>query len=219
MASIQRVLTRCCIRSLFYRFNSEKPLSAPIANSLLKTCSVQSLSLHTTVPNHGRNWEQYNKVVYPPTEPGEEERPAEITHSRDNIKYSPVKMWYITCLIRGMSIDEALKQLSFHKRKGAAVAKEVILEAQEMAVVQHGVEFKSNLWIADAFATKGIVVKGRRKHRGPRYGTVHYRYCNFFVRLREGPPPEHYYPPPETGYEKLQGYLANQRSRTIQFSL
>jgi large subunit ribosomal protein L22 len=66
---------------------------------------------------------------------------------KTNIKYSPKKMWYIACFVRGMSIDEAVKQLSFLHRKGAEIAKEVILEAQRMAVENHHVEFKSNLWV------------------------------------------------------------------------
>lgn len=56
-------------------------------------------------------------------------------------------MWYIACFVRGMSVDEAIKQLSFLKKKGAAIAKEVILEAQRMAVEEHNIEFKSNLWV------------------------------------------------------------------------
>lgn len=66
---------------------------------------------------------------------------------RKNIKYSPLNMWYISCFVRGMTVDEAVKQLSFLKKKGAAIAKEVILEAQRMAVEEHNIEFKSNLWV------------------------------------------------------------------------
>jgi large subunit ribosomal protein L22 len=44
---------------------------------------------------------------------------------RTFIKYSPQKLWYPAFMIRGMSIDEAIKQLSFHKLKGAAIIKEV----------------------------------------------------------------------------------------------
>ena len=40
-----------------------------------------------------------------------------------NIKYSPFKMWYVASMIRGMSIDEALKQLSFVNNKGAPIIK------------------------------------------------------------------------------------------------
>lgn len=56
-------------------------------------------------------------------------------------------MWYVACFVRGMSVDEAVKQLSFLKKKGAAIAKDTILEAQHMAVEEHNIEFKSNLWV------------------------------------------------------------------------
>lgn len=58
-------------------------------------------------------------------------------------------MWYIACFVRGMTVDEAVKQLSFLNRKGAVIAKEVILEAQRMAVEEHNIEFKSNLWVGE----------------------------------------------------------------------
>lgn len=66
-----------------------------------------------------------------------------------NIKYSVKNMWYIASFVRGMSVDEAVKQLSFISKKGAAIAKEVILEAQGLAVEEHNVEFKSNLWVGE----------------------------------------------------------------------
>lgn len=68
---------------------------------------------------------------------------------KSNIKYSPKKMWYVACFVRGMSVDEAVKQLSFVPKKGAAIAKEVILEAQNLAVEEHNVEYKSNLWVGE----------------------------------------------------------------------
>lgn len=66
---------------------------------------------------------------------------------RTNIKYSPDKMWYIASFVRGMSVDEAIKQLSFVLKKGAKHVKEVIIEARDLAVQNHNVEFRSNLWI------------------------------------------------------------------------
>merc|ERR1719295_2156168 len=103
-----------------------------------------------------------------------------------------------------MSIDEAIRQLSFHKRKGALHAKEVLEEAQEMAVNEHNVEFKSNLWISDARVGKGMCVKGARMHGRGRRGIVHYRYTNFFIRLREGKPPKEYYAKEYTGHQYLE---------------
>lgn len=58
-------------------------------------------------------------------------------------------MWYVASLIRGMSIDEAIRQLSFVSKKGAGPVKESLLEAQELAVKRHNVEYKSNLWVGE----------------------------------------------------------------------
>lgn len=48
-----------------------------------------------------------------------------------------------------MTIDEALKQLSFVNKKGAGFVRDTILEAQNLAITEHNVEFKSNLWIGE----------------------------------------------------------------------
>lgn len=153
-------------------------------------------------------------------------------------------------------MDEAVKQLSFLNKKGAAIAKEVILEAQRLAVEEHNVEFKSNLWVgeyqlisetliiyqsilffkssnnsidiveikisfvAESFSNKGIVIKGLRRHAKGRSGIIHYRYCHYFVRLEEGPPPKHYYLPyPKTGEELLNNWLEAMHNRKVTNSL
>lgn len=56
-------------------------------------------------------------------------------------------MWYVASFVRGMSVDEALKQLPMVGLKGATIVKDTILEAQQLAVENHNVEFKTNLWI------------------------------------------------------------------------
>ncbi|KAL0117839.1 hypothetical protein PUN28_008912 [Cardiocondyla obscurior] len=162
----------------------------------------------------------YNESIFPPQKPGEERRPAYVCHMKANIKYSPKKMWYIASFVRGMSVDEAVKQLSFLCKKGAVIAKEVILEAQNLAVQEHNVEFKSNLWIAESFCKKGIVIKGIRRHAKGRMGVIHYRYCHYFVRLEEGPPPKIYHLPyPKTGEELLEDYMKSTHNRKIPNSL
>ncbi|XP_003697870.1 39S ribosomal protein L22, mitochondrial [Apis florea] len=163
---------------------------------------------------------KYNNVVFPPQKPNEERRPGYVCHVRKNIKYSPLKMWYIASFVRGMSVDEAVKQLSFLKKKGAAIAKEVILEAQNIAVEEHDIEFKSNLWVAESFATKGAVIKGMRRHARARAGIVHYRHTHYFVRLEEGKPPKHYYlPAPKSGEELLKEWMEQMHRRKIYNSL
>lgn len=70
-------------------------------------------------------------------------------------------MFHIARFVRGMSVDEALKQLEFVNRKGGQIVRDAILEAQEKAVKEHNVEFKSNLWVSESFATKSFRVKGK----------------------------------------------------------
>lgn len=129
-------------------------------------------------------------------------------------------MWYIAAFVRGMSIDEAIRQLSFIQKKGAAAVKETLIEAQELAVKNHNVEFKSNLWITESFCGKGIIFKGIRRHAKGRVGHVEYKHCHYFVRLEEGQPPKHYYlPHPKTPEQQLDDWLAQMRKRKIYNSL
>jgi len=66
---------------------------------------------------------------------------------KNDIRVAKDKAWYIACMIRGLSIDEALKQLDYVRKKSAMYIKQTLLEAQDLAVKHHNVEFKSNLWV------------------------------------------------------------------------
>jgi hypothetical protein len=48
-------------------------------------------------------------------------------------------------------------------------------------------------------------------------GRVHYHYANYFVRLEEGTPPEHYteYRKEKTPEEWLEHYVQNHREKSI----
>lgn len=70
-----------------------------------------------------------------------------VCHQRTNIKYSPWKMWYVASFIRGMPVDEAIKQLKFVNKKGAQHVREVLEEAKQLAANEHNVEFPSNMWV------------------------------------------------------------------------
>jgi len=207
------------------------PTSAPSASRLLAPltpCLAALARLHVgppraapyAPPSGPRRWPRYNRQVYPPTGPEEPSRPAYICHMKTNIKYSPKKMWYIASMIRGMSVEEALKQLQFVNKKGARVAEQALGEAQELAVREHNVEFKNNLWVAESFAVKGKVLKGLRRHARGRMGIIHYRYMHYLLRLEEGAPPAQYYTdaplPPD---QMLKQWLDQRRERTIVHSL
>ncbi|XP_075571229.1 large ribosomal subunit protein uL22m isoform X2 [Pelecanus crispus] len=132
-------------------------------------------------------WEKKNRIVYPPQLPGEPRRPAEIYHCRREIKYSKDKMWYL--------------------------AKLVLLEAQEMAVRNHNVEFKSNLHIAESVSGRGRYVKRIRYHGKGMFGIMKINRCHYFVKLVEGPPPPP--EPPRTGFDQAKEYVQQLRSRTL----
>jgi len=88
---------------------------------------------------------------------------------KTNVHYSPWKLWYIATLVRGMSIDEALKQIDYVKKKGASIVKETLLEAQELAVKEHHVEFRSNLWVG-----KSIIM----------YDNIDNLLCTYFLSIQ-----------------------------------
>ena len=205
---------------------SSKLLSVNNVSRLPLLSSIVSKQFHVSAcangvqPPEPQKWPKYNEIVYPPRPYGEPMRVAEVFHHRSNIKYSYKKMWYIASMIRGMSIDEAIKQLQFLKRAGGKMVIDVLEEAQEIAVRDHNVEYKSNLWIAESFVGKAHTVKSLRKHRGYRFGKITYGYIHYFVCLREGKPPKDYYTPvTKTGNEHIESYIEKMRNRRISYTL
>ncbi|XP_056449595.1 39S ribosomal protein L22, mitochondrial [Gadus chalcogrammus] len=173
--------------------------------------------LHTSAALEvNKNWERRNLQLYPPQLPGEPRRAAEVHHCRRQIKYSKDKMWYLAKMIRGLSIDQAITQLEFNDKKGAKIVKEVLLEAQDMAVKNHNVEYKSNLYIAESHSGKGKYLKRIRYHGRGMFGIMDKVYCHYFVKLVEGPPPA---TEPRTGLDQAQEYLLGLRNRTVRHSL
>ncbi|XP_034033756.1 39S ribosomal protein L22, mitochondrial [Thalassophryne amazonica] len=175
------------------------------------SCFHTSVSLETK-----RKWERKNKIVYPPQLPDEPRRPAEVYHCRRYIKYSKDKMWYLAKVIRGMSIYEAIGQMEFNDKKGAKFVKEVLLEAQEMAVKSHNVEYKSNLYVAESFSAKGPYLKRIRYHGRGMFGIMDKVYCHYFVKLVEGSPPKK---EEKTSLDLAKEYVQSLKNRTIIHSL
>ncbi|XP_038055224.1 39S ribosomal protein L22, mitochondrial-like [Patiria miniata] len=194
---------------------TERPLLT-FASALVRSGMCIERCLHTSTSLMGYKWERRNKKVYPPQKPGEPPRMAEVHYSRRQIKHSMRKMWYISKFVEGMMIDDALTQLQFIKKKSAQIAREVLLEAQEEAVKNHNVEFKSNLHIAKSFVAKGEYDHAMRIHAKGRFGILDLVYCHFYVCLKEGPPPKKV---EATGYDQAQHYMDSLRKRTIIHSM
>ncbi|XP_060941998.1 large ribosomal subunit protein uL22m-like [Limanda limanda] len=199
----------CLVRSLSGMFHSS--LQA------LGGSSPQQLScLHTSAALESKHWEKRNLKLYAPQLPEEPRRPAEIHHSRRQIKYSKDKMWYLAKMIQGMSIDEAISQLEFNDKKGARIMKEILLEAQEMAVNHHNVEYRSNLYVAESFSSKGRYLKRIRYHGKGMFGIMDKVYCHYFVKLVEGSPPK---TEEKTSFDQAKEYVQSLKNRTIIHSL
>nr|XP_044633682.1 39S ribosomal protein L22, mitochondrial isoform X3 [Equus asinus] len=163
-------------------------LRGKLTLGLLSSHSVPQSQIHTSASlDISRKWEKKNKIVYPPQLPGEPRRPAEIYHCRRQIKYSKDKMWYL--------------------------AKLVLLEAQDMAVRDHNVEFRSNLYIAESTSGRGQYLKRIRYHGRGHFGIMEKVYCHYFVKLVEGPPPPH--EAPKTALTHAKEYIQELRNRTI----
>ncbi|XP_033631432.1 39S ribosomal protein L22, mitochondrial-like [Asterias rubens] len=188
-------------------------------NSILRSSislERQQRCLHTSAYAMSRKWERNNRKLYPPQKPGDPPRMAEVYYSRQQIKHSMRKMWYIATFVKGMMIDDALNQLQFINKKGAGIVREILLEAQEEAVKNHNVEFKSNLHIAQSFVGKGEYDHAMRVHAKGRFSILNLVYCHYFVVLKEGPPPTKI---ETTGYDQAQHYIDALRKRTVIHSL
>ena len=84
--------------------------------------------------------------------------------------------FFAATFIRGMTVDEALKELKFIDKKGARVVEEVLIEAREMALQDHHFEYPTNMWIAESTSEMFKIYKNLRRHRGLKMGTVKHRY-------------------------------------------
>ena len=121
--------------------------------------------------------------------------------------------------IRGLSIDDAIAQMEFDVRKCAKDVKAALEDARKKALTQHNVEFPSNLWVSEALCTKGIYIKGIRKHAKLRFGTIEYKYTHILIELREGKPPKYYYVAPLTPEQKLEQFKRELDGRYVVYSL
>ncbi|XP_029924079.1 large ribosomal subunit protein uL22m [Myripristis murdjan] len=192
-------------------------VAAQVHSRLLAAGGSQQLAgFHSSSSLEARNWDRKNLQMFPPQLKDEPRRPAEIHHCRRQIKYSKDKMWYLAKMIQGMSIDQAVAQLEFNDKKGAKIMKEVLLEAQDMAVKNHNVEYKSNLYVAESFTGKGKYLKRIRYHGRGMFGIMDKVHCHYFVKLVEGPPPK---PEQRTGFDQAKEYVQSLKNRTIIHSL
>lgn len=214
--------------SLAVRLLPRTLFHSAIVSRQQRACQIHTSAVSRTFTRQGEpddpwpkpeEWPLKNHLVYPPQASDELRRRAECFHYRANVKYSPKKMWYICMFVRGMTIDEAMKQLSFVPKKGAIIMKEILEEARELALDEHNFEHRSNMFIGAANAEQGLILKGARKHAFYRMGEISYRHTHVLVQLVEGPPPHDYHLYNFTNRQKLENYLDDWKRKTIKHSL
>jgi len=152
-----------------------------------------------------KKWDLRNRVVYPPVEEvkkfyadREEEcpriQPRFVVHSRQQIRGKHRSLNYAAFMVMGLNVDDAIDQLDLHPFKQAEELKETIQEAVDMAVNEHGIEFRSNMYVGHSRVSRGQYVIGARKRAFGNFQKIKYEYSNYVVCLIEGKAPEDFFP-------------------------
>ncbi|UJR37247.1 hypothetical protein I4U23_029956 [Adineta vaga] len=147
----------------------------------LSTTLTWFRALSLTPVTHGRPPPEVFQVA-----PGETPRKGYVHHCRTYIRGNIKKYWFLAQMVRGMSIEEAIRQLSFQKLPTALIMRDTLIEAQDMAVKEHNIEYKSNLWVSQSYTKRALIIKGLRRRPKYSFTAIHYRYFHYMVRLEEG---------------------------------
>lgn len=90
--------------------------------------------------------------------------------SLKNLRISPQKLNVIVSMIRGKSIEEALKDLMLCRKRAAKDVRKLLLSAISNAQTNHGLDI-DDLFVREAYVGKGITMKrfmARARGRGTR---------------------------------------------------
>lgn len=101
-----------------------------------------------------------------------------------NIRHSPWKLNLSCQLAAKLPLQEALTQLEFNKKKGAAIVQKVLKRTSNLADIRHGLQ-PSQLEVAECFATKGTPLKRVKPMGRGRSGRMEHKHAHMRVVLRE----------------------------------
>ena len=100
------------------------------------------------------------------------------------LRTSPQKLNLVAGLIRGKTVDKALADLTFSKRRIAGEVKKVLQSAIANAENNHGLDVDS-LVVAEAWVGKNLVMKrGRPRARG-RFGKIMKPFSEITIKVRQ----------------------------------
>ncbi len=102
------------------------------------------------------------------------------------LKTSPQKLNLVAQLIRNVSVDQALNNLTFSKKRIAVDVKKCLKSAIANAENNHGLDV-DELVVVDAYVGKNLVLKrGRPRARG-RFGKILKPFSEITIKLRQVP--------------------------------
>ncbi len=120
---------------------------------------------------------------------GKEQNPRRVAENEAMAKLrmlrtSPQKLNLVAGLIRGKSVDKALADLTFSKKRIAIDVKKCLQSAIANAENNHGLDV-DNLVVAEAWVGKNLVLKrGRPRARG-RFGRIMKPFSEITIKVRE----------------------------------
>ena len=100
------------------------------------------------------------------------------------LRTSPQKLNLVAALIRGKSVDKALTDLTFSKKRVAQDVKKCLQSAIANAENNHNLDV-DELIVAEAYVGKNLVMKrGRPRARG-RYGKIMKPFSEITIKVRQ----------------------------------
>jgi len=100
------------------------------------------------------------------------------------LRTSPQKLNLVAAMIRGKSVDKALNDLTFSKKRIAEDVKKTLQSAIANAENNHGLDV-DELVVAEAYVGKNLVMKrGRPRARG-RYGKILKPFSQVTIKVRQ----------------------------------
>lgn len=100
------------------------------------------------------------------------------------LRGSPIKLNYVASLIRGMQAGEAVKQLTFNNRRISNDVLKCLKSAIANAENNHNLDV-DNLYVAEAFVGKSMVMKRMRARARGRAARVFKPFSNLTIVVRE----------------------------------
>ena len=101
-----------------------------------------------------------------------------------NLRVSPQKLNLVATMIRGKSVNEALAELRFSRRRIAGDVKKCLDSAIANAEFNHGLD-ADNLYVSEAFVGKGLRMRRYRARAKGRAAMINKPFAHLTVKVRE----------------------------------